>query len=90
VFGDYVPPGTRIIAHEFREATPEKNKQRAQREIERLRAAGLKDVTFVAAGSDAPRQEPVTEPMRLMYSSVDVEISGPVPRSGEGSPPIRR
>jgi hypothetical protein len=67
-FGDYLPPGDRIVVHEFREATPEKNKQRAQREIERLH------VTGVAAGSDAPRQQPVTEAMRVIYSSVDVEI----------------
>lgn len=67
-FGDYLPPGDRVVVHEFREATPEKNKQRAQREIERLR------VTGVAAGSDAPRQQPATEAMRLLYSSVDVEI----------------
>jgi hypothetical protein len=76
-FGGHLPKlgvPARIIVHEFREATPEKNKQRAQREIERLRAAGLNDVTFVAAGSDAPRQEPATEPMRLMYSAVDLEI----------------
>jgi hypothetical protein len=68
VFGDYFPPGDRIVAHEFREATPEKNKERARQELERLH------VTGVAAGSEAPRQPPTTDAMRLIYSSVDVEI----------------
>lgn len=67
-FGDYFPPGDRIVAHEFREPTPEKNRQRAQQELERLHLKG------VAAGSDAPRQIPGTDAMRLIYSSVDVEI----------------
>jgi len=48
----------RIVVHEFREATPAQNKAKAQREIDSLKAAGL-NVTFVAAGSDAPRQQPV-------------------------------
>ena len=67
----------RIVVHEFREATAEKNKTRAQREIDSLRTAlgeRAAGVTFIAAGSDAPRQQPVTEPMRAMYSSVDLEI----------------
>jgi hypothetical protein len=63
----------RIVVHEFREETPAQNKAKAQREIESLKAAGL-NAPFVAAGSDAPRQQPVTEAMRLIYSSVDLEI----------------
>lgn len=67
----------RIVVHEFREATPQANLQRAQRELDRVRAAlgsSAAKVTFIAAGSDAPRQEPVTEAMRALYSCVDLEI----------------
>jgi hypothetical protein len=70
----------RFVAHEFRQPTPEKNREFAQRELEALRrqlqAAGAKldGVAFVAQGSDAPRQKPVTEAMRALYSTVDLEI----------------
>lgn len=70
-------PGMRVVVHEFREATAQANKARAQQELERVRAAlgaRAKDVEFVNAGSENPRQEPVTEAMRSLYSSVDVEI----------------
>ena len=79
VFGGYIPHLTipmQIVVHEFREPTPEANKQRAQRVADALAAVlhAPSNVTFVAAGSDAPRQQPLTDAMRLMYSSVDVEI----------------
>ena len=95
VFGGYIPHlnlPMQIVVHEFREPTPAANKQRAQRVADALAAVlhAPSNVTFVAAGSDAPRQQPVTDAMRLMYSSVDVEIPRPEPRSGEGSPAIRR
>jgi hypothetical protein len=64
----------RIVVHEFREATPEKNKARAQRILESVRAALGTPAELVAAGSDAPRQEPVTAAQRAMYSCVDLEI----------------
>jgi hypothetical protein len=32
------------------------------------------NIEFVAAGSDNPRQLPVTESMRALYSTIDVEI----------------
>lgn len=64
----------RIVVHEFREATPEKNKARAQRILESVRAALGGGADFVAAGSDAPRQKPLTEAQRAMYSCVDLEI----------------
>jgi hypothetical protein len=70
----------RLIAHEFREASPVLNKARSQRELDALRnalqsaGANLSAVSFVAAGSEAPRQNPVTEAMRAIYSSVDFEM----------------
>src|SRR6202011_2226244 len=57
----------RFVAHEFRFPTAKQNHDAAERELEALRrqlaAAGVKldGVAFVAQGSDAPRQEPVTE-----------------------------
>ena len=64
----------RIVVHEFREATPQANKARAQRILASVRAALGSEGEFVAAGSDAPRQQPVTAAQRAMYSSVDLEI----------------
>ena len=64
----------RIVVHEFREATPEKNKARAERIVASVRAALGAGVEVLAAGSDAPRQQPVTETQRAMYSCVDLEI----------------
>jgi len=69
-------PG-RIVVHEFREATPQANLLRSQKRLEEVRAAlggRAAGVEFVAAGSDNPRQAPVTQAMREMYSSVDVEV----------------
>jgi hypothetical protein len=69
-----------FVAHEFRLATAKENHDASERELAKLRqqlqAAGvnLADVTFVAKGSDAPRQQPVTEAMRALYSAVDLQI----------------
>lgn len=70
----------RFVAHEFRQPDAAANRELAQREIDALRAqlrssgANLDGVDFVTEGSDSPRQEPVTESMRALYSSVDLEI----------------
>lgn len=67
-----------LVAHEFRQANGVANQQFAQRELDALRAelrrAGVTNVTFVAKGSDAPRQQPINDTMRSIYSTVDVEI----------------
>jgi hypothetical protein len=72
-----VPVPIRIIAHEFRQDS-KRNKEIAEREIASVRAAlanvDLSKVEFVAAGSDAPRQEPASDAARAIYSSVDVEV----------------
>ena len=72
-----VPVPIRIIAHEFRQDS-KRNKEIAAREIASLRAAlanlDVSRVEFVAAGSDAPRQEPASDAARAIYSSVDVEV----------------
>ena len=69
--------GARIVAHEFRQPTPERNREFARRELDALRqqlASAGSRVEFVARGSDSPRQTPVTQTMRAIYSSVDLEI----------------
>jgi len=65
-------PTHRFVAHEFRFPTAKENRDAAERALAPLRALG--GDAFIAQGSDAPRQEPVTESMRAMYSTVDVEI----------------
>ena len=73
-------PQPQFVAHEFRLATPEQNRAASERQLaalrQRLQAAGvdLTNVTFVARGSDAPREVPVSEAMRALYSTVDLEI----------------
>jgi F5/8 type C domain len=65
----------RLVAHEFRQPTPQRNKEFAQKELDTLRRQlAVDQASFVAQGSDAPRQQPVTPLMRAMYSSVDLEI----------------
>ena len=69
-----------IAGHEFRETSAKGNHERVALELDAVRkalaAAGV-DVShlpFFAAGSANPRQEPVTDAMRAIYSSIDVEI----------------
>ncbi len=70
----------RFVAHEFRYPTAKENHDAAERALgalhQQLAAMGVKldGVPFVAQGSAAPRQEPVTESMRALYSTVDLEI----------------
>jgi hypothetical protein len=67
-----------LVAHEFRRGDANANRAFAQRELDSLRDellhAGATNVTFVARGSDAPRQIPDTDTARAIYSTVDVEI----------------
>jgi len=71
----------RLVAHEFRKATPEANRAFAQKELAALRAAlktrglDLKDDDVKAMGSDTPRQDPTDDVMRLMYSDVELEVA---------------
>jgi hypothetical protein len=76
----------RIVSHEFREANAKANRVRAlrasktlqaelvRREVDLARDQGSARLLFINAGSDSPRQLPVTDTMRLLYSSVDLEI----------------
>ncbi len=68
-------PAYRFVAHEFRFPTAKENQDAAERELApwRKQFEG-KNIEFVAAGSDNPRQQPVTEAMRALYSTVDLEI----------------
>ena len=61
-------PNAQLVAHEFRFATGEENRRAAQQALDRLHLPG------VAQGSDDPRQEPVTQAMRELYSTVDLQI----------------
>lgn len=73
-------PKARLVAHEFREATPAANRARAQRALDSLMKAlhnaGIEPqgVTLVAAGSDNARQIPGSEAARELYSTVDLEV----------------
>jgi len=73
-------PNARLVAHEFREATPAANRARAQRALDSLARAlhnaGIEPqgVTLVAAGSDNARQIPGSEAARELYSTVDLEV----------------
>jgi hypothetical protein len=74
------PVPLRIVAHQFRESSDAKNLAWSQRELASLRAAlaargaNLSRVELAAVGSANPRQKPVTELQRAMYSSIDLEI----------------
>jgi len=61
----------RFVAHEFRFPTAKENHDAAERACEPWAKRGF---ACIAAGSDNPRQDPVTESMRALYSTVDVEI----------------
>jgi hypothetical protein len=71
------PMPLRLVAHQFRERDDAQNLARAQRELASLQQAlagrGIK-IDGVAAGAANPRQTPVSEIMRAMYSSIDLEI----------------
>ena len=65
-------PNAVLVAHEFRFQTAEENRRAAQAALDRLHLpSGIK---FVVQGSDAARQQPVTDVMRALYSTVDLEI----------------
>jgi hypothetical protein len=74
------PVPLRIVAHEFRQPDSKRNKEVAEREIASVQEAlaqlrvNLGRVTFLAAGSDAPRQTPGTNVAKAIYSSVEVEV----------------
>ena len=61
----------RFVAHEFRFATAKENHDAAERALDPWRRLG---VPCIAAGGDNPRQQPVTDVMRALYSTVDLEI----------------
>jgi hypothetical protein len=61
-------PNVQFVSHEFRFGSPEENRKKAQEALDALHLHG------VAQGSDNPRQQPVTDVMRALYSAVDVEI----------------
>ncbi|HEX9492348.1 MAG TPA: discoidin domain-containing protein [Thermoanaerobaculia bacterium] len=65
-------PTYRFVAHEFRLPTGKENHDAVERALAPLRELG--GDAFIAQGGEAPRQEPVTESMRAMYSTVDLEI----------------
>jgi hypothetical protein len=68
-------PAHRFVAHEFRFPTAKENHDAAERALTPLRKQFEgQNVEFVAAGSDNPRQQPVTEAMRALYSTIDLEI----------------
>lgn len=73
-------PQSRFVGHEFRRTTAKENRAFAQRELDALRdalqkaGAKLDGIAFVAQGSDSPRQAPANEPMRLLYSTIDLEM----------------
>jgi outer membrane protein OmpA-like peptidoglycan-associated protein len=70
----------RLVAHEFHAATPEQNRAIANARLTTIEQSLLRNgvpkgrLSFVAAGSDDPREVPVTDAMRALYSSVDLEI----------------
>ena len=74
------PVPLRIVAREFRQPDPRRNKEIAEHEIASLRkelghlGTGLGRFDFLAAGSDSPRHTPETEAARAIYSSVEVEV----------------
>jgi len=75
-----VPVPVRFVGHEFRGTDARANMRITEREVFSLREAltvlraDLKRVTFVAAGSEAPRQTPASDAARAIYSSVEMEV----------------
>lgn len=74
------PVQLRIVSHEFRETSPQANAASAKHALDALRTelahrgVNVAKVQFLTAGSDSPRQLAVTDVMRQLYSSVDLEI----------------
>ena len=68
-----------LRSREMREATPELNLQRSQKRLDAVRAALARRgidagrIDFVAVGSGDPDPN-VTQPLRLLYSTVSIEI----------------
>ena len=60
----------RFVSHEFRFPTAKENHDAAQRAC----APWAKVGPCITAGSEGPRQDPVNEAMRALYSTVDLEI----------------
>src|SRR2546428_4981947 len=69
-------PNAQLIAHEFRFPTAQQNREASERALSALRQKypSLAQVKSIAKGSDDPRQKPVTDVMRALYSTVDLEI----------------
>ncbi len=69
-----------FVAHEFRFPTEKENRNASERVLaglrQELQSAGvdLSRVSFVAQGSNAPRQVSGSDVMRALYSTVDLEI----------------
>jgi hypothetical protein len=74
------PVPLRVVAHEFREATPQANRARAQRALDALRSelarrgVNVSALQWITLGSDHPRQDADTDTVRALYSSIDLEI----------------
>ncbi|HUP48728.1 MAG TPA: discoidin domain-containing protein [Thermoanaerobaculia bacterium] len=70
----------RIVAHEYRGATPQENRRRAEARLQSLRAAlqrrgvELSRIDFVARGGDSPRRPTASESMRLLYGVVEIQL----------------
>ena len=71
----------RLVSNEYRGASADDNRRRAQARLDSLRAVlqqrgfDLGRFEFVAAGSDRPPQRIENEIMRVLYSVVDIEPS---------------
>ena len=74
------PVPLRVVSHEFREATPQANRARAQRALDALRGelarrgVNVNALQWITLGSEHPRQDADTDTVRALYSSVDLEI----------------
>lgn len=70
-----------LLAREYRQPSREANRSKSAARLESLRAAlksrgaDLDRLTFRAMGSDDPRVEQISEPVRALYGCIEVEIS---------------
>ena len=70
----------RVVSREYHEGNAAANRKRTVARIESLRAAlarrgtNLSNVDFVALGDTEPRRPTATEPMRLLYGVIEIEI----------------